>query len=324
MAMYTGHMSKLQERYKDLQVTQDLIRHTTHKEIHNRWHKVQREVLGKVKNENWDLYKSLCDEKVDQLNDQNITEDLRAELRSLFPVQVISISDKRRHPEIAKQFDQVIMLDHKHLEKDDIASLDLDTTEIVLASTYTMHNPELLSVSDMLSHYISDHLTVDEAKLTELESGDRYKAALGLSNNIINLSRPINIYKIGDQVICTSADNYFNDRINKLLRVDTQHVLYHATKNPAHLIETLIHYDKVHFIIENGLINDQTGNAPAWQQRVIQQLRGAGIKVHAVYTTDLYQNMNNVLDHLRSDLELPEVETTIPKSEQQVLTFASA
>jgi len=155
-----------------------------------------------------------------------------------------------------------------------------------------------------------------------LDSSERYKAALGIANNVSNLSRVLNIYKKEDKIIMTSVDPYFNDRIVKLLDLDTQHVLYQATKDPAHVIETLIHHDDVHFVIENGLVNDQTGKYPAWQQHVKQQMRDAGILIHSIHTADLYQNMTACLAALKSEIGVTTRDHITVKGEQQVLTFA--
>jgi len=158
--------------------------------------------------------------------------------------------------------------------------------------------------------------------LSELDSSDRYKVALGLANNITNLSRTINIYKKDEKIIMTSVDLYFNDRVVELLDIDTQHVLYQSTKDPAHIIETLIHYDDIHLLIENGLVNDQAGKYPAWQRRVIEQMHDAGIVVHSLHTAELYQNMTATLASLKSTIGVTTRDSSTVKGKQQILTFA--
>jgi len=322
MAMYTGHMSKLTQRYVELDQTQDLIRHMTHKEIHNRWHRLQRELLVNLKNDHWDLYKQICDNATEETADILISEKLNDLLPKMFPVQVMSMSNKRRNPQVTTGFSQIIYLDHKHIEFEDLSSIDFSSSEVILASSYTLHNPEIINTSHILSHYISDSYDIGSSVLSELDSSERYKAALGIANNVSNLSRVLNIYKKEDKIIMTSVDPYFNDRIVKLLDLDTQHVLYQATKDPAHVIETLIHHDDVHFVIENGLVNDQTGKYPAWQQHVKQQMRDAGILIHSIHTADLYQNMTACLAALKSEIGVTTRDHITVKGEQQVLTFA--
>jgi len=102
MAMYNGHMTKLSQRYMELDQTQDLIRHKTHKEIHNRWHTVQRELLVNLKNDHWDLYKQICDECTAETADILLSEKLGDRIKKMFPVQVITMSNKRRNPNITR------------------------------------------------------------------------------------------------------------------------------------------------------------------------------------------------------------------------------
>ena len=323
MAMYTAHMSKLTQRYQELEHVQDLIRHMTHKEIHNRWHKLQKEVFVNLKNDNWDLYKQICDDTAVNTADILLSEKLGQRLTKMLPVQVVTMSDKRRNPQIVKEYDQVIFLDHKHIEFEDLIGIDYENSEVIMASTYTLHNPEILNTTHILSHYSSDTHGTDSGELSGKDSSERYKVALGLANNIVNISRPLNIYKKDDKIIMTSIDMYFNDRIVKLLDIGTQHVLYQATKDPAHVIETMIHYDEIHLLIENGLINDQVGKYPAWQQHVIKQLQQAGIIVHSMHTSELYQDMQGTLADLQTEIGILTRDHVKVRAEQQTLSFAN-
>ena len=327
MVMYTAHMSKLSKRYKELHQVQDLIRHMSHKEIHNRWHIKQKEHINDLKNDQWDLFNRISNNSSAEIADVIISEQLGDRLFWMFPVQIITLSDKRRNPDIAKDFKQVLFLDHKHLKLDDLTGIDQSTQELILASSYTLQNSEILNTTHVLNHYISDIYDIEAAELGTLDSSARYKTALGLANNLSNLSRTLNIYKKDDKIIMTSVDHYFNDRIVKLLELDTQHVLYQGSRDPAHVIETLIHYDDIHLIIENGLIDDRTGQHPTWQQHVINQLHNAGLVIHSVHTADLYQNMKGTLSNLQAEIgiatrdESAKGESEV-KAQQQILTFA--
>jgi len=326
MAMYTPSMSKLGERYNELKQTQDVIRHHTHKEVHNRWYKVQREVLGTLKNEKWDIYKNLCDGGECSHSSDAIYQELQDDLIKLFPVQIVQLSDKRRLESELGKYDNVFFLDHKHLETDDVSKHIQESSSLVIASSYTVDLTEVKKISSSISHYSAETFKVTDTNLVDLESSERYKVAMGIANNVTCLSRPLNLYKKNDKVIIVSADDYFNHRVVKMCDLDTQHVLYRMTKDPAHVLEVLLHYDNIHIILENGLLNDQTGGTPLWQRHVVKQMRHSGIKVHSVETAKLYQNMTSTLHLLREGLGLapkPQVpEAVEPK--QQVLSFVAS
>lgn len=324
MAIYNANMSKLSERFDDLRQIQDLIRHTTHKEIHNRWYRTQREVLGTIKNEKWEIYKAICDENAQELQG-HISTTLSEELSTLFPIQVIQLSDYRRHSHNLAEFDTAIFLDHKRIEQEDIDHIIKSDRQVILASSYTIDTSDLKSSISTLSHFVSESLDIKDQKLVSLDSAERYKSALALSCNIAGLARPLNIYKKAGKVLLISADDYFNHRIVKLFNLDTQHILYQGTKDPASIVETLIHHDDVHFIIENGLINDLIGHTPLWQQKVIEQAMKLGIKVHSMHTADLYHNMRSALLSLQHAVGIIEHQPSeVPQAKQQTLTFASS
>lgn len=293
MVNYNSSMNQLQDWYEELKNNSDLLRHTTHKEVHNRWCSARKEALSALRNEEWDTYQYIAESKGDPVSAAQMLEKVGDRVQDFFPIIVVSESDLNRvFSNSNYTFDDVFYLDHKRINKEGIKRCIDQKIKVTSASTYTVDMTGLTDRYSVISNYNADYRITNNLSLQELEKSDRYRYALSLANNLITQVKSVSIYKLGDRVIITTLSPLLNKRINNLTKISINNVLYNDTREISHIVETLLHYDNIALLIENDLLNDQNGMSVLWQHTVLRQLEGAGLNIFNLYTHELYQDLN--------------------------------
>ena len=299
MANYNSNMNQLQDWYEELKSNSDLLRHTTHKEVHNRWCSVRKEALSFLRNNVWEAYQYIVDGKGNPLTPDEILEKVGNNIQDFFPITVVSESDLNRVFSNSNfTFDDVFYLDHKRIDKGGIVKCLDKKLKVTSASTYTVDMKALTNQYSVISNYNADTRITNNLELKLLEKSDRYRYALSLASNLITQVKSVSIYKLGGQVIITTLSPLLNQRIGNLANITVNNILYKETKEISHIVETLLHYDNITLLIENDLLNDHNGMSTLWQHTVLRQLEGAGLSIFNLYTHDLYQDLSGSINRL--------------------------
>lgn len=299
MVNYSSNMNQLQDWYEELKSNSDLLRHTTHKEVHNRWCTARKEAITTLRNKQWDTFQYIIEGKGEALSAAEILKSIGSNIQDFFPVTVVSESDLNRVLSNSNYtFDDVFYLDHKRINSKGVISCLNRNVKVTCASTYTVDLSDLTDQYSVISNFNADTRIANNIQLNELEKSDRYKQALSLANNLITQVKSVSIYKMGSRVIITTLSPLLNKRINKLAKISINNVLYNETKEISHIVETLLHYDNIVLLIENDLLNDHNGMSTLWQHTVLRQLEGAGVNIFNLYTHELYQDLNGSINRL--------------------------
>ena len=189
------------------------------------------------------------------------------------------------------KFETSIFLDPKRIQVDEVSTILEKKIKLTIASTHSLRIADLGDDLNILSFYSSESVMGKAKALTSLDKTSRYKYALSLAATLNSIARPLHIYKIGDQVIINCTDHLLDKRFRTELNISTNHILFTATSEIGDLVEVLIHYDNLHLITENGLLNDEKPMSALWQKRIMRQLIDSGITLHNVYTDELYQDL---------------------------------
>ena len=316
---YNANMSRLSEWFQELEQAHQLLRHTSNKEAHNRWCHQRSQSLTAMRNSNWELYQRIfeSDESVESsLNE--IIDQLGDLLQDFFPIMIVKESDLKKlmddHP---LKFETSIFLDPKKVQVDEVSALLEKKIKLTIASTHSLRIADLGDDMNVLSFYSSESVMGKANALTALDKTSRYKYALSLAATLNSIARPLHIYKIGDQVIINCTDQLLNKRLCAELNISTNHILFTATTDIGDLVEILIHYDNLHLITENGLLNDEKPLSALWQKRIMRHLMDSGIMIHNVYTYELYQDLEGALRKSLKGITLSQEEL---KEEDVVMT----
>ena len=303
MVNYNSSMNQLQDWYEELKNNSDLLRHTTHKEVHNRWCSARKEALSTLRNKQWAAYQYIIEGIGAPISTAEILDKIADNIQEFFPITVVSESDMDRvFSNSNYTFDDVFYLDHKRIYTDGIVKCMNHKLKVTSASTYTVDMTGLTNQYSVVSNYNTDTRISNNVNLQELEKSDRYRYALSLANNLITQVKSVSIYKLADKVIITTLSPLLNKRINNLAKISINNVLYNETREISHIVETLLHYDDICLLIENDLLNDQNGLSALWQHTVLRQLEGAGLSIFNLYTHQLYQDLNGSISRLVAEI----------------------
>ncbi len=299
MQGYDANMTRLSDWYEELASTQNLLKHTSHKEVHNRWHRIRDEALTDIRNTKWGNYSSVFESKEEVPDLAANVKELQGWGQCFFPIMIVQESQMKTMLQTTGfEFDQVFFMDQKDISLSDLKLFTEKDVNITIASTYSVDMSQVSEYYSLISNYISNTLISHSTKLAKLEKSDRYKYSLLLANNLLSSSEAVNIYKLGSKVIITTLDPLLNKRIDQSSQIESHNILYHTTQEPSHLVETFIHYDDITILLENDLLNDHNGMSTLWQHEVIKQLKNAGITIRNVFTHELYQDLNGTISQL--------------------------
>lgn len=303
---YHANMSRLDDWYNELVQAHQLLRHNAHKEIHNRWCHQRSQAMTAMKNSHWDIYQRIFESDEDaDLSLKKVVEDIGELLQDFFPVIVVKETDFKNLMKLKiLKFDVACYFDPKDISIADLKMLQAEKIQPSIVSTHSLDTAELSQNFDVLSNFSGDSLTNQPVKLQQLEKTDRYKYAVSIACTLNTLVRPVNIYKVGEQVIISTVDQMLDRRISKALKVSSKNILFSATTDMAHLVEVFIHYDQLHLITENNMLNDQKGLSALWQRSVIDFMEKSGVVIHNVFTCELYQNIPQTIAQLIGDIQV--------------------
>lgn len=313
-ATYNVSLNRLSTWIDELAKLQTEIKYTSNKEIHNRWCSVREEALTTIKNNDWDLHKSLFEQGAQEQSLEKMVGELGTKFQDFFPI--LTIHEDQVKSVLTNDhfsFDEVFFLDAKEIDPSHIVVCRQKDLSLSIASTYTLDISEIANKYDVVRYYCSDSRIKPTYLISEMDQTERYRYAIKLASNLNSLVSQCNIYKVKGQVLISTVHSALDNEIKALLGINEHQLLYGNTNELAHFVETFIHHDSIHIVIENGLLNDYTGSAPLWQTEFLKALKASGINVLNIPTNDYYQDRNLVIDGFLDGFKTEKETNSAPK-----------
>ena len=117
------------------------------------------------------------------------------------------------------------------------------------------------------------------------------------------------------------ADGQINQLIESELKLKTQNIIYRDSVEITSLVEVLMLDEKITIIIENGLLNDQKGNAVLWQADLLDKVAQVGINIRDISFSDLFKNKKDAISSLCQVFK--STSQIVPSSYQSEMIVAS-
>ena len=293
------------------------------KEVHNIWSRARDKAITDIKNSHWDVYKAIWADGITDLSTFDLLSTNSNAFTSFSPITIVHESELMQlltlDVEVA---DEILYLDAREISLNALEQVNSHIDKITIVSSYDIDMSIMPTSKIKIQSYYSSDLKISKHKINGIEPGsDRYHMILPIAAALCDIMNSVTIYRTRGEVIMSFADGQINQLIESELKLKTQNIIYRDSVEITSLVEVLMLDEKITIIIENGLLNDQKGNAVLWQADLLDKVAQVGINIRDISFSDLFKNKKDAISSLCQVFK--STSQIVPSSYQSEMIVAS-